>query len=132
MSKLSSTYGTIQQLEANASSRAERFQSVKQTQTELESRANILLRKLLMLNQPQTSEAEERWFKELARVQSRLNGQRGLLAEVKLRIAEGRKFVELAGKKDAENEEVGKRKLDGRVMEVIEEAYVPFLKWANS
>jgi hypothetical protein len=61
-----------------------------------------------------------------------LNGQRGLLAEVKLRIAEGRKFVELAGKKDAENEEVGKRKLDGRVMEVIEEAYVPLLKWANS
>ena len=97
---------------------------------ELESRANTLLRKLLTLNQPQTSEAEEKWFKELTRVKSRLNGQRGLLAEVKLRVAEGRKFVELAGKKHGENEdeEVGKRKLDGRVMEAIEEAYVLVLK----
>ena len=103
---------------------------MKQTQIELESRANTLLRKLLSLNHPQTSEAEEKWFKELARVKSRLNGQRGLLAESKLRVAEGRKFVELAGKKHGKNEEegVGKRKLDGRVMEAIEEAYVPFQK----
>lgn len=100
---------------------------------ELESRANTLLRKLLTLNQPQTSEAEEKWFKELTRVKSRLNGQRGLLAQAKLRVAEGRKLVELAGKKHGENEdEVGKRKLDGRVMEAIEETYIPFLKWTNS
>jgi hypothetical protein len=67
-------------------------------------------------------------------VKSRLSGQRGLLAEAKSRVAEGRKLIELAGKKHRENEEedVGKKKLDRRVMETIEETYVSFLKWANS
>lgn len=62
-----------------------------------------------------------------------MNGQRGLLAEVKLRVAEGRKFIELAGKKhEGDEEEMGKRTLDGRVMEAIEEAYVSFLNLANA
>lgn len=128
LSKLSSTHKTVTNLQSNAISRSKRLHSVKQTQIELESKANSLLRKLLTINQPQTSEAEEKWFKELTRVKSRLNGQRGLLAEVKLRVAEGKKFIELAGKRVGENGEdgdgVGKRKLDGRVMEAIEEAYV--------
>lgn len=121
----------VKSLQNNSSSRETRFQSVKETQADLEIRANTLLRKLLTINQPQTSEAEEKWFKELTRVKARLHGQRGLLAEAKLRVGEGRKLVEMAGKRssgETENDEetvVGKRKFDGRVMEAIDEAYVP-------
>jgi len=122
LSKLSSTYKTISSLQETAKSRNSRLESVKSTQIDFESRANLLLRKLLTISQPQTSEAEEKWFKELTRVKSRINGQRGLIAEVKSRLAEGRKFVELAGKKNENDEEGGKKKLDVRVMEAIEEA----------
>jgi hypothetical protein len=124
LSKLSSTHTAVTELHENSKSREQRLVTVQQTQTELESKANILLRKLLTINQPQTSEAEEKWFKELARVKSRIEGQSGFLGEVKLRIAEAKKFVELAGKS---NDEGGKKKLDGRVMEAIEEAYVLFI-----
>lgn len=94
---------------------------------ELETRANVLLRKLLTINAPQTSEAEEKWFKELSRVKARLDGQRGLLAEARARVMEGKKLLESAGKgRENENEESsgGKKKVDGRVIEAIEEAYV--------
>jgi hypothetical protein len=83
----------------------------------------VLLRKLLTVNQPQTSEAEEKWFKELTRVKSRIEGARGLLAEIKSRMTEGRKLVELARKKSENNEEIDKTQLDSRVMEAIEETY---------
>lgn len=124
---MSSTHATVLNLQKFSTSRINRIQSIKETQLELESRANSILRKLLTINQPQTSEAEEKWFKELTRVKSRLNGQRGLLVVAKLRVAEAKKFIELAEKRAGENEEdggLGKRKLDGRVMEAIEEAYV--------
>ena len=128
---MSSTHNTVNSLQKASLSRTKRIESIKKTQIELESRANTLLRKLLTVNQPQTSEAEEKWFKELTRVKTRLNGQRGLLAEVKNRIAEGRKFIELAAKRSGEETDeevgVGKRKLDGRVTEAIEEAYVPLV-----
>jgi hypothetical protein len=128
---LSSTHNAVTSLQKASLSRTKRVESVKETQVELESRANTLLRKLLTVNQPQPSEAEEKWFKELRRVKTRLNGQRGLLTEIKNRIAEGRRFVELAGKRIGEETDdeigVGKRKLDGRVTEAIEEAYVPLV-----
>jgi hypothetical protein len=123
LSKLSSIYATVTELHENALTRDKRVVSLKETQTELETRANTLLRKLLTINQPQTSEAEDKWFKELMRVKSRLSGQRGMIAEVKLRITEGKKFVELAGKRVEGEDEPEKKKLDGRVMEAIEEAY---------
>jgi hypothetical protein len=126
LSKLSSTHNSVKELQENATARDSRLKSVRETQTDLESRANVLLRKLVTLNQPQTSEAEEKWFKELTRVKARLEGQRGLMTEVKTRMAEGRKYVELASKRNETGDDVGVRKLDGRVMEAIEEAYIPF------
>ena len=126
LSKLSSTHNSVRELQENATARDSRIKSVRETQTDLESRANVLLRKLVTINQPQTSEAEEKWFKELTRVKARLEGQRGLMMEVKTRMAEGRKYVELASKRNEAGDDVGVRKLDGRVMEAIEEAYVPF------
>lgn len=101
-----------------------RLDNVNEKQRELEDRANRLLRQLVTMNAPQTSEAEDKWFKELTRVKTRLDGQRGLVTEVKTRMGEGRKFIELAGRQGKE-EDNGKRKLDGRVMEAIEEAYDP-------
>jgi hypothetical protein len=126
LSKLSSTHNSVKELQENATARDSRLKSVRETQTDLESRANVLLRKLVTINQPQTSEAEEKWFKELTRVKARLEGQRGLMMEVKTRMAEGRKYVELASKRNETGDDVGVRKLDGRVMEAIEEAYIPF------
>jgi hypothetical protein len=132
LSKLSSTHNTIKELQENATARDLRLDLVKKTQTDLESRANVLLRKLITINQPQTSEAEEKWFKELTRVKSRLEGQRGLMTEVKTRMAEGRKYIELGSKRREVGVDVGVRKLDGRVMEAIEEAYLyPFALKAN-
>jgi hypothetical protein len=125
LSKLSSVMTSIKQLDENAKSRETRLEVVKETQHDLENRANVLLRKLLTINQPQTSEAEDKWFKELARVKTRIEGQRGLMMEVKTRIAEGKKYVELAARKNENGDEAGKKKLDGRVMDAIEEAYVP-------
>lgn len=123
LSKLSSIHATVKQLHENALARDKRVVSVKETQTELETRANTLLRKLLTINQPQTSEAEDKWFKELTRVKTRLSGTRGMITEVKLRITEGKKFVELAEKRVDRDDEPEKKKLDGRVMEAVEEAY---------
>jgi hypothetical protein len=127
LSKVSAAYENVSDLQVNAESRNSRLAMVQQAQTELENRANILLRKLLTINAPQTSEAEEKWFKELARVKARLDGQRGLLAETRARVTEGKRLLELAGKRgENEDEETvgGKKKLDGRVMDAIEEAYV--------
>jgi hypothetical protein len=126
LSKLSSTHNSVKELQENATARDSRLTSVRETQTDLESRANVLLRKLVTINQPQTSEAEEKWFKELTRVKARLEGQRGLMMEVRTRMVEGRKYVELASKRNETGDDVGVRKLDGRVMEAIEEAYIPF------
>ena len=118
LSKLSSTVDTITTLQT-------RLSAIEQTQSELESRANSLLRQLLTINHPLPSEAEEKWFKELARVKARLD--RGLKTETKVRLAEGRKFLEIAGRRALEDYEIGAgRKVDGRVMEAIEEAYYPF------
>ena len=107
-----------------------RLTTVKESQTELEIHANVLLRKLLTINAPQTSEAEEKWFKELARVKARLDGQRGLLSETRARVTEGRKLLEAAGKRGVDNDEDEvsgeKIKFDGRVIDAIEEAYVPW------
>ena len=88
---------------------------------DLESHANTLLRQLLTINHPLMSEAEEKWFKELARVKARVD--RGLKVETKVRVAEGRKVVEISGRRGAE--EGGGKKVDGRVVEAIEEAYGP-------
>lgn len=82
-----------------------------------------MLRKLLTINQPQTSEAEEKWFKELSRVKAKLEGPRGLLVEAKSRMSEGRKYLELARENKENGEEPGKQRLDSRVMESIEEGY---------
>lgn len=60
-------------------------------------------------------------------MKSRLEGQRGLMTEVKTRMAEGRKYIELANKRNEAGDEVGVRKLDGRVMEAVEEAYLSFI-----
>jgi hypothetical protein len=125
LSKLSSTHTSIQELEKNVETRGKRLDNVNDTQRELEDRANRLLRLLVTMNAPQTSEAEDKWFKELMRVKTRIDGQRGLVTEVKTRMGEGRKFIELAGRQGVKEEESGKRKLDGRVMEAIEEAYDP-------
>ena len=78
----------------------------------------------MTINHPLTSEAEEKWFKELARVKARVD--RGLKVETKVRVAEGRKVVEIAGRRGGAEEE-GERgkKVDGRVVEAIEEAYGP-------
>lgn len=60
-------------------------------------------------------------------MKARLDGQRGLLAEARARVAEGKRLLELAGKRtEHEDEEAagGKNKLDARVMDAIEEAYV--------
>lgn len=53
------------------------------------------------------------------------------MAEVKKRVSEGRRVVEMKGRKKMEGEDImgeekggGTRKVDGRVMETIEEAYV--------
>ena len=102
-----------------------RLRAVKNAQNELEARYNSLLRQLLATNQPQKSEAEEKWFKELTRVKIRLDSQRGLVAEVKSRMGEGKRFIELASRRVEKDEESGKKKLDGRVMEAIEETYGP-------
>ena len=75
----------------------------------------------MTINHPLTSEAEEKWFKELARVKARVD--RGLKVETKVRVAEGRKVVEIAGRRGEEGE--GGKKVDGRVVEAIEEAYGP-------
>jgi hypothetical protein len=122
LSKLSSTHSSIQQLEKDVTTRDSRLDAVNTTQKELETRANTLLRQLVTVHQPTTSEAEDKWFKELRRVKGLLEGQRGLLSEVKSRMNEGRKFVELSGRR-GENEDGEKRVLDTRVMEAIEEAY---------
>jgi hypothetical protein len=93
----------------------------------LEIRGNVLLRKLLTINAPRTSEAEDKWFRELARVRGRLDGQRGLLGEARARVAEGKRLLEVAGKRgENEDEEglAGRKKLDGKVMDAIEEAYL--------
>ena len=127
LSKVSVAYENVKDLEANAESRTSRLETMKQTQMRLETRANVLLRKLLTINAPQTSEAEEKWFKELARVKGRLDGQRGLLGETRARVAEGKRLLELAGKRGENEDEVGiggKKKLDSKVMDAIEEAYV--------
>ena len=97
--------------------------AVRQTQEDLESRANSLLRKFLSINQPQISDAEDKWFKELVRVKSQIESPVGLVSQAKLRIAEAKRMVELAAKN---GDDVGKTKLDARVMETIEEAYVTF------
>jgi len=121
LSKLHSTHESIQRLQENIAERSIKLDSVKDTQRDLEDRANTLLRQLVTMNQPRTSDAEEKWFKELTRVKSRIDGPRGLVAEVKTRMSEGRKFIELAGRK-GEVEINAERKLDGRVTEAIEEA----------
>ena len=133
LSKLSSTHTTITKFQKSSQSRTKRLESIKKNQFDLESRANSLLRKLLTINHPQTSEAEEKWFKELSRVNSKLHGQRGFLVETKTRIAEGKKYIELAEKRSGSDDQSqedtgGKRKLDGRVMEAIEEAYGPLFQ----
>lgn len=137
LSKLSSTNDTITTLETKTPTQESRVSAIRQTQSELESRANSLLRQLLTINHPIPSEAEEKWFKELVRVKARLD--RGLKMETKVRVAEGRKFVEIAGKRYTEQEGEGGgsgsgtgKKVDGRVVEAIEEAYGScFLEFAN-
>ena len=128
LSKVSAASENVKDLQANANSRTSRLATVKESQTELEIRANVLLRKLLTINAPQTSEAEEKWFKELVRVKARLDGQRGLLSESRARLTEGRKLLEAAGKRGENNDQDevsgGKMKFDGRVMDTIEEVYV--------
>ena len=131
LSKLASITATVKQLEENTRTREERLQSVKDAQRDLESRANVLLRKLLTMNQPQTSEAEDKWFKELARVKARIEGPRGLMTEVKTRLAEGKKYIELASRRNENGDNGSKRKLDGKIMEAIEEAYVPGCRLTN-
>ena len=126
LSKLSSTANTITTLETKIPTQANRLSTVKATQSELESRANSLLRQLLTINHPLPSEAEEKWFKELVRVKARID--RGLKMETKVRVAEGRKFVEIAGRRAHGEGEGGGggKKVDGRVVEAIEEAYGSF------
>jgi len=55
-----------------------------------------------------------------------LEGQRGLMGDVRLRLAEGRKVVEMAGRRAEERTDGdavgGMKRVDGRVMEAIEEA----------
>jgi hypothetical protein len=130
LSKVSASYENVKDLQSNAESRTSRLETVKQTQTNLETRANVLLRKLLTINAPQTSEAEDKWFKELARVKGRLDGPRGLLGEARARIAEGKRLLELAGRRAGNDDEEGiggKKKLDSKVMDAIEEAYGPLV-----
>ena len=59
-------------------------------------------------------------------MKTRLEGQRGLVTEVKTRMAKGRKVVELAGRRGenglGEEGKMAVKKVDGRVMEAIEEA----------
>ena len=132
LSKLSSTCRTVAELREIAQTRDKRLEAAKQKQADLESRANILLRKLLTINQPQVSEAEEKWFKELSRVEACLKGPRGLLDEVKSRLTEANKYIELRAQREEDGDESGKRKIDARVMESIEEAYYHLLGLANS
>jgi hypothetical protein len=122
LSKLSSTTSTITTLQTKSPLQQTRLSNVQQTQSELESRANSLLRQLLTINHPLASEAEDKWFKELARVKARVD--RGLKVETKVRLAEGRNVVEIAGRR-GRGEDVGEggKKVDGRVVEAIEEAY---------
>ena len=123
LSKLASITSSVKQLQENQRIRGERLNSVRETQRGLEGQANVLLRKLLTMNQPQTSEAEDKWFKELARVKARIEAHRGLMMEVRTRMVEAKKYIELAARKSENAEEGRKKKLDGRVMEAIEEAY---------
>jgi dynactin complex subunit len=129
LSKVSAAYENVKDLQSNAESRTSRLETVKQSQTNLETRANVLLRRLLTINAPQTSEAEDKWFKELARVKGRLDGQRGLLGEARARVAEGKRLLELAGRRGENDDEEGKKKLDSKVIDAIEEAYVPLLSF---
>jgi hypothetical protein len=121
LSKLTSTATTITTLQTKSPHHQTRLSTVQKRQLDLESRANSLLRQLLTINHPLTSEAEEKWFKELARVKARVD--RGLKVETKVRVAEGRKVVEIAGRRGEEGD--GGKKVDGRVVEAIEEAYGP-------
>ena len=131
LSKLRSSINTVTTLVENDRTQATTISEIQLRQQRLEVQANTLLRKLLTMNQPQTSEAEEKWFKELTRVKARLDGQRGLVHEIKARLAEGRKFVEMASKRSDNDEETEKRKIDWRVMEAIDEAYGPLLEKTN-
>jgi len=130
LSKLASITASVKQIKENNKTRETRLSEIQEMQHDLEGRANVLLRKLFTINQPQTSEAEDKWFKELGRVKTRIEGQRGLMTEVKTRIAEGKKYIELASRKNENSEEGGKKKLDGRVMDAIEEAYVFLIYWS--
>jgi hypothetical protein len=129
LSRLSATHATVTELHSNLISRDQRIKTAKETQTTLEFRANSLLRKLLTVNQPQISEAEEKWFKELLRVKSKVRSRTGTMAETKLRIAEAKKLVDVATKHGGDSDQV--KFADTRVMEAVEEAYVRIVSEAN-
>ena len=59
-------------------------------------------------------------------MKARLEGQWGLMGDVRMRLAEGWKVVEMAGRRAEERKDGdavgGMKRVDGRVMEAIEEA----------